>query len=225
MNLSQLKTHLANRTGNDAIDSVLNEFVKQIEYDFSNRYHFNWRMSLPVSVNAIANQNYINTSAYFPDFSDPWDGYELTTPRKLIYLPNWDIYAIAPDQLKSSGQQKGIPTHYNIDVSNSRLWFYPTPDRAVSCKFRYWKTPPEWVNASAHSTLFVPTKYHHVIAAGVESLVWQLDEDLNSAQAANVRYENGIAMAIEDEQQVPDYQPIMTPPQEYIDYSDPFLEI
>lgn len=224
MNLTALKTHVANRTGNDAIDSVLNEFIKQIEYDFCSRYPFSWRVSLPQSVTTIQDQAYINPSSYFTNFGDPWDGYELSTPQKLVYLPTWDIWRLDPTQLKTANQQKGIPTHYNFDFQNSRLWFYPIPDRAVECKFRYLKNPGEWVNTSAHSFL-VPSQFHHTLAAGVESLVWQMDEDLQSAQAANTRYENGISYAIEKEQQLPDHQAIMTPPSALIDYSDPFLEI
>lgn len=225
MNLAALKTHIANRTGNDAIDSVLNEFIKQVEYDFCTRYPFSWRLSLPVSVTTIANQSYINPSAYFTDFAEPWYGVELSTPKKLIYLPNWDVHRLQPDVLKSSGQTQGVPSHYSIDWTNQRLWFYPTPNSAVDCKFVYLKQPPEWINSSAHSSLFIPQQHHQVLAAGVESLVWQMDEDLQSAQAANSRYETGISNAIEREQQLPDYQPLMTPASEFIDYSDPFLEI
>jgi hypothetical protein len=225
LNLTQLKTNVANRTGNDAIDNVLNEFVKQIEYDFSSRYPFSWRISLPVLVSTVTDLNYLNTSAYFPDYSDSWDAFELSTPQKLIYLPNWDINRLQPDQLRATGQRKGVPTHYNFDEANGRLWYYPYSDVPYSLSIRYLLASPEWVNASAHINLFVPKRHHHTIAAGVESLVWQLDEDLQSAQAANSRYETGIANAIEQEQQRSDFQPIMSPPSEFIDYSDPFLEI
>jgi hypothetical protein len=73
--------------------------------------------------------------------------------------------------------------------------------------------------------LFIPAQWHYVVASGVESLVWQMDEDLNSANASNQRYESGIARMIETEQQMPDFQPIFEGPGQIIDYSDPFLEI
>jgi len=224
LNLGTLKTHVANRTGNDAISSVLTEFANQVMYDMASRYPFSWRYSLPITVNTIANQNYINPSAYFPNFGDPLDAVEMSTPRKLIYLPTWDINLLDPAWNGSDqGIRRGVPTHYNFDFENSRLYFYPMPDRAVECKFRYLKLPSEISNTS--STLFIPARYHYVVAAGMESLVWQMDEDLNSARAANERYEAGIARMIEEQQNLPDYQPIFKSQEHFVDFSDPFLEM
>lgn len=223
MNLGQLKTHVANRTGNDAISSVLTEFTNQVVYDIASRYPFSWRRSLPVSINTISNQNYINPSAYFPNWGDPIDAYELSTPKKLLYLPSWDIGLVDTDWFQTTPTRKGVPTHYNMDWDNQRLYFYPTPDRAVSCKFRYLKLPSEISNTS--STLFLPARWHYVIAAGVESLVWQMDEDLKSADFANKRYEAGISQMIEQEINLPDYQPHFESQSQIVDYTDPFLEI
>jgi hypothetical protein len=55
-------------------------------------------------------------------------------------------------------------------------------------------------------------------------LAWQLDEDLNSANAANQRYEAGIQRMIDKDNSTSDYQPIMTSNQAFVDYSDPFQE-
>jgi hypothetical protein len=222
LNLGQLKTHVTNRTGNDAISNVLTEFVIQIQNDMCSRHLFSWRKSLPISLTAIANQNYLNPSAYFPNFGDPLDGYELSTPQKLIYIDNWDIGLLDPDYFKATPSRTGRPTHYSVDWENQRLWLYPTPNAATSLRFRYYKNPGEVSNTSA--SLFIPSKYHFVLAAGVESLVWQLDEDLNSAKAANDRYEAGILRMIDEENNLPDKQSSFTPPQEFVDYSDPFLE-
>lgn len=228
MNLGQLKTHVANRTGNDSIDSVLTEFVNQVQYDFCSRFPFSWRKSLPVSINSVANQNYLNPSAYLPGFGDPIDAFELSTPQKLIYLPEWNIGVVDPDWFKTSPTNKGRPTHYSIqwndqDQSLSRLWLYPTPDSAYQLRFRYLRNPPEISNTS--SSLFIPAKYHYGVAAGVESLVWQMDEDLKSSSAANQRYEAVIARAIDEENNLPDYQPHFEAPSIFVDYSDPFLEM
>lgn len=223
MDLGTLKTHVINRTGNDAISSVLTEFVNQIQYDICSRFPFSWRTSLPVSLTSIANQNYLNPSAYFPNFGEPKDGYELSTPQKLQYIPLWDIGMVDADYFKDSPDNKAnVPTHYNIDFTNSRLWLYPTPSRAVNLKFRYYKNPPEISNSS--SSLFIPAKYHFVVVAGVESLVWQLDEDLQSANAANVRYESGIQRMIDEENNISDQEGIFKSPSSLIDYSDPFAE-
>jgi hypothetical protein len=223
VNLGTLKTHIANRTGNDAISSILTELVNQVSYDIAMRYPFRWRYSLPVTVNTIANQNYINPSAYFPNWSEPLEAYELQTPRKLLWIDSWDQGLYDPDSMLATPTNKRVPTHYNMDFDNNRLWFYPVPDRAYSVKFRYLKGPSEVSNAS--STLFIPSRYHYVLADGVESRVWQLDEDLSSAKAANERYEAGIARMIDQEQQLPDNQPIMQSQGRIIDFSDPFLEI
>jgi hypothetical protein len=151
------------------------------------------------------------------------DAVELSTPRKLIYQPIWDINMCDPEWVKSPSSRKGVPTHYNIDWTNQRLWFYPIPDAAYSISVRYLKSPPEISNTS--SSLFIPGQFNHVLAAGVESLVWQLDEDLQSANAANQRYEAGIQKMIEKDNNAPDYQPIMSSNTRFIDYSDPFLDI
>jgi len=226
MDLGTLKTHVANRTGNDSIDAVQTEFVNQIQYDICSRYPFSWRLSLPTQVTTIANQAHINPSAYLTDFSQPLDAVELKTPRKLIYIQNWDIHLIDPDYLKSSPTRKGIPTHYNIhwDTTDAskRLFFYPIPESAINVKLRWVKNPPEISNTS--SSLFIPAKYHYVVAAGVESMVWQLDEDLRSSQMALSRYEKGIEQMIHEEQQIPDYQPHFESQETFVDYSDPFLE-
>lgn len=212
-----------NRTGNDAISALLTEYINQIQYDFASRYHFSWRMSLPVSLNTISGQNYLNTSAYFTNFGDPWDALELKTPRKLIYTPNWNINLSDPTWVQSGTYRKGVPTNYSFDITNNRLWLYPVPDAVYSMQFSYLQNPPEISNAS--SSLFIPSKYHYIVAAGAESLVWQMDEDLNSAGAANQRYEAGIARAIEEEQNLPDFQPIFRAQNEgYVDYSNPFLD-
>ncbi|RPJ14072.1 MAG: hypothetical protein EHM30_10755 [Desulfobacteraceae bacterium] len=223
MNLGTLKTHVINRTGNDAIDSVLTQFVNQVEYDICSRYPFSWRLSLPVSLTCIPNQAYLNPSAYLPNFGDPWDAIDAQTPRKMLFIPVWDINRADPEWSKTSSTRTGVPTHYNIDWPNQRLWLYPIPDQAYPICVRYLKNPPEISNTS--SSLFVPSQFHHVVAAGVESLAWQLDEDLQSSQAANTRYENGISRMIELEQQKPDYQPIFQTMENVVDYSDPFLEI
>ena len=209
MNLGTLKTHVVNRTGNDSISNILTEFVNQIQYDICSRFPFSWRQSLPVSLTTIANQNYINPSAYLTNFESPMDCYELSTPKKLIHIPLWDIGLVDPDYFKNAPSNKRIPTHYNVDFDNSRLWLYPTPNSAISLKIRYYKSPPEISNAS--STLFIPSKYHHIVVAGVESLVWQMDEDLRSAQAANTRYEQGIERMIGEDQDKSDEQPTFTP--------------
>jgi len=223
MNLGTLKTHVVNRIGNDAISNVLTEFVNQVQYDICERHPFSWRMSLPVSLTTIPNQGYLNPSAYLPCFAEPLDALELSTPRKLIYQPVWDINLCDPEWSKSPSSRKGVPTHYNVDITNERLWLYPIPDGAYSLSVRYLKYPPEISNNSA--SLFIPSQYHHVVAAGVESLAWQLDEDLQSANAANQRYEAGIQRMIEKENSTSDYQPIMTSRVKFIDYSDPFLEL
>lgn len=223
MNLGTLKTHVSNRVGNDAISNILTEFVNQVQYDICTRYPFSWRTALPVSLTTIANQKYLNPSAYLTNFADPLDAVELQTPQKLIYVPIWNIDLFDPDYRKTTPTKSGVPTHYNIDWPNERLWLYPTPDAAYDLRVRYLKYPPEISNTS--SALFIPAQFHYIVAAGVESLAWQMDEDLNSARAANDRYETGIARMIELEQQIPDYQPIMNSPSQEIDYSDPFLEI
>lgn len=223
MNLGTLKTHVANRTGNDAVSNVLTEFTNQVIYDISTRYPFRWRMSLPVSVNCVANQNYINPSAYFPNFGDPYDAVQLSTPQKLLYMPIWNVNLLDPDWSQTNPTRKQVPTHYCMDFDNNRLWLYPTPDQNYPLKFRYLKNPSEISNAS--STLFVPSKYHFVVVSGVESLVWQMDEDLNSARAASERFEAGISRMIEEEQNLPDFQPTFESQQKFVDFSDPFLEI
>ncbi len=224
MNLGTLKTHVSNRVGNDAISAVLTEFCNQIQYDMASRYHWSWRMSLPVTVNTIPNQNYLNTSAYFPNLGDPWDAVNRTTPAKMAYTPNWNINFNDPTWILSSAYRQGSPTNYSFDIANQRLWLYPVPDKAYSLQFQYLQNPSEISNTS--STLFIPSKYHYIVAAGMESLAWQMDEDLQSAAAANQRYEAGIARAIEEEQQLPDAQPIFqTLNGGYVDYSNPFSDI
>jgi hypothetical protein len=221
VNLGTLKTHIINRTGNDAISSVLTEYVNQVIYDISERHPFNWRMSLPVSLTTIPNQAYLNPSAYLPNFGDPLDALELSTPRKLVYKPIWDINL--GDPYWQNAGRKGVPTHYNVDIENQRLWLYPIPDGVYTLSVRYLKLPSEVSNAS--SSLFIPAQYHHVVASGVESLVWQLDEDLQSASAANQRYEAGIQRMIDKDNMTSDFQPIMTSTSGIVDYSDPFLEV
>ena len=222
MNLGVLKTHVANRVGNDAISAVLTEMVNQIQYDMCQRYHFSWRISLPVSLTTIANQNYLNPSAYLTNFGDPWDAVELTTPKKLFYLPVWNVNLLDADYAKTTPTRVGVPTHYSVDFANSRLWLYPTPNAAYSLRIRYLKDPPEISNTS--STLFIPSKYHYVVAAGVESLAWSMDTEQDNAKIANERYEAGIAKMIDEENNLPDYQPTFASPMQVVDYSDPFLE-
>jgi hypothetical protein len=181
-------------------------------------------MSLPVTLTTIPGQNYLNPSAYLTNFGDPWDAVQLTTPRKLIYTHNWNINLSDPTWIQSGTYRKGVPTNYSVDIANSRLWLYPVPDQAYQISIRYLQNPPEISNAS--STLFIPAKYHYIVAAGMESLAWQMDEDLPSAGAANQRYEAGISRAIEEEQQLPDNQSIMEAgPSGYIDYSNPFMDL
>lgn len=223
MNLGQLKTHIINRVGNDAISNVLTEFINQVQNDICGRHPFGWRKSLPISLTTIADQAYLNPSAYLPNYGEPLDALELNTPRKLIYQPVWDINLCDPEWAKSSSARKGVPTHYNIDWANERLWLYPIPNSAYSLSVRYLKFAPEISNNSA--SLFIPSQFHYVVAAGVESLAWQLDEDLKSANAANQRYESGIQRMIELDNGISDYQPIMTSRPQFVDYSDPFLEI
>lgn len=223
MNLGTLKTHIINRTGNDAISSVITEYVNQIQYDICSRYPFRFRYSLPVSLTTIPNQNYLNPSAYLTDFNEPLDAMELTTPQKLIYADLWNVTRTDADWYKTTPTKKYLPTHYNIDWQNQRLWLYPTPDAAYPLKIRYLKGPSEISNASA--SLFIPSRWHQVVADGVESYIWQLDEDLRSSSAAAQRYEAGIVRMIEAEQQMPDNQPIFEGPSAFIDYSDPFLEM
>lgn len=223
MNLGTLKTHVTNRTGNDAIDSVLTEFVIQIQHDICSRHTFSWRKSLPISLTAITNQNYLNPSAYLTNFGDPFEAYELNTPQKLIYIDPWDIGTVDPDYFKTTPGRTGRPTHYSVDWDNQRLWLYPTPNEATPLRIRYYKGPGDIASSSA--SLFIPSKFHFVVAAGVESLVWQLDEDLNSAKAANDRYEAGIARMIDQDNNLPDNQAGFTPPQTFYDYSDPLREI
>jgi hypothetical protein len=139
VNLGTLKTHVTNRTGNDAIDSLLTEYVNQIQYDISSRYPFSWRLSLPVSLTTIASQNYLNPSAYLPNYAEPWDAVELKTPQKLLYLPVWNIMRSDPDWANTTPTRTGVPTHYSIDWPNSRLWLYPTPGDAYSLSVRYLK--------------------------------------------------------------------------------------
>lgn len=223
MNLGTLKTHISNRVGNDAASSLFTEYVNQIQYDICSRYPFSWRLSLPVSLTTIPNQNYLNPSAYLTNYGDPWDAVQYSTPQKLQYIPIWDINLADPEWSKTGTTRKGVPSHYNVDWANQRLWLYPCPDAAYSIGVRYLKYAPEVSNTS--SSLFIPSQYHHIVAAGVESLAWQMDEDLQSANAANTRYEAGIARMIEQEQQIPDQQSIMQTWGRPIDYSDPFQEI
>jgi hypothetical protein len=180
-------------------------------------------MSLPVSLTTIPNQNYLNTSAYLTNFGDPWDCIELTTPKKLVYTPNWTINFADPTWQKTSNFRTGLPTNYSVDIANNRLWLYAVPDQAYNLKLTYLQSPPEISNTS--STLFIPSKYHHIVASGVESLVWQMDEDLNSAGAANQRYEAGITRAIEEEQSIPDQESAFrSSVSGYPDPSNPFSD-
>jgi hypothetical protein len=222
MNLGTLKTHVINRVGNDSISNVLTEFVNQVQNDISERHPFSWRETLPTTVTTIPNQAYLNTSSYLPDFGDPLDAVELSTPRKLVYSRQWDLNLLDPDYVKASPTRLGVPTNYYVDSASQRIYFYPVPDGAYQVSVRYLKSPPEISNNSA--SLFIPSQYHHVVASGVESLAWQLDEDLNSANAANQRYEAGIQRMIDKDNSTSDYQPIMTSNQAFVDYSDPFQE-
>lgn len=227
MNLGTMLTHIANRTGNDAVNSVVIEFINQIQYDFTSRYQFSWAQSLPITINTIANQKYLNPSAYLTNYGSPYDCVELSTPLKLRYIPIYDLFRADPDYAKSSPTNKGVPRAYSIDWNDqdptqSRLWVYPMPDTAYPLSIRYMKNPPEISNTS--SILFVPAKYHYVVAAGAESLVWQMDEDLQSSAAANQRYEAGIARAIADEVRSNDFEPIFESGQRFVDYSYPFSD-
>lgn len=223
MLLGTLKTHVSNRVGNDAISAILTEFCNQIQYDFCSRYHFSWRMSLPVQVNTIAGQSYLNTSAYFTNLGDPWDAINTRTPAKMWYTPNWNINFSDPTWVLSSNYRQGSPTNYSFDIANNRLWLYPVPDQAYLLRFQYLMNPPEISNTS--STLFIPSKYHYIVASGMEALAWKMEEDLPSAAAANQMYEAGIARAIEEDQQLPDSQPIFQTLQGgYIDYSNPLSD-
>jgi hypothetical protein len=177
-------------------------------------------MSLPVKLNTIPNQAYLNPSAYLTDFGEPGEALELQTPRKLIYLPLWDINMCDPNYAK--GLYPGTPTHYNVDITNQRMWLYPIPNGAIPLVVRYLKNPPEITATSA--SLFIPSQYHHVVVSGVESLVWQLDEDLQSSQAANTRFENGIQRMIEQDNSGSDYHATISSRAKFIDYSDPFQE-
>lgn len=222
MNLGTLKTHVINRVGNDAIGNVLTEFVNQVQNDICERHPFSWRETLPVTVTTIPNQAYINISAYLPNFGDPLDAVELSSPRKLTYTKQWDINLLDPSYVASNPSRPGVPTNYNVDSSNNRMYFYPVPNGAYQVSVRYLKSAPEIFNNSA--SLFIPSQFHHVVASGVESFAWQLDEDLKSAQAANSRYEAGIQRMIEKDNSTSDYQPIMTSDQGFIDYSSPYQE-
>jgi hypothetical protein len=222
MNLGQLKTHVINRVGNDAIGNVLTEFVNQVQNDMTERYPFSWRETLPVAVTTIPNQAYINISAYLQNFGDPLDAVELSSPRKLIYSKQWDINLLDPDYVKAVPTRLGVPTNYNVDSANNRMYFYPVPNGAYQVSVRYLKSAPEISNNSA--SLFIPSQFHHVVASGVESFAWQLDEDLQSANAANSRYEAGIQRMIEKDNSTSDNQPIMTSDQGFVDYSSPYQE-
>lgn len=222
MNLGTLKTHLANAVGNDAVSAHIGRLANQVQYDILSRYPFSFRESLPVQITCTPNQNYVDPST-LTNFGEPLDAIELTTPKKLAYVPNWNVFLADPNYAKDPTSVKGVPKIYSIDWPNQRLWLYPTPNAAHIISVRYLKL---FTEVSADSdTFLIPAQWHHVLCDGIESRLWQMDEDLKSAQAANQRYEAGIAQMIEREQQAPEQQPIITAGERIVDYSDPFIDL
>tara|TARA_E500000331_G_scaffold356205_1_gene413818 strand:+ start:1387 stop:2139 length:753 start_codon:yes stop_codon:yes gene_type:complete len=122
-------------------------------------------------------------------------GANFKTLRKIERDEYYNLYRDTDDNSASTG--RGIPDFvfmaHGVGSSDAQDLYFgvtPTPDKAYSLKYNYYRIPDRLQNAT--STTRIPDHFAHVIIDGAVHFMFVFKENMDAAQLALMNFQQGI---------------------------------
>lgn len=149
--------------------------------------------------------------AWYDDFSTvDWQSFTIkkdttlntnTKPLKLIQREEW-YSRMKPTDYDAEGTGRGVPDYVCATHGNG-FAVSPSPDKAYTIQYRYYKAPTDLVNSTDITE--IPSRFDYVIIAGAQIHMGLFKEDNELVGINQQRFEKGLATMVSTLTASPEY--------------------